>query len=553
MKSFFIIFTLILFSFKNTKAQSWPWAKTSTGTGTEYGLSTATDTLGNVFTANSFNSPTLTIGSFSFTNTGGYSIYIAKYDSNGNVLWARNGNATGVGQAWANSICTDLSGNSIVSGYFDGTNLYFGSYSLTPAGGYRTIFLTKYDPSGNVLFAKTFLQNDDCYSNSVTTDKFGNIYMTGQFFGTLVLGTSTITSTVFGGNFFVAKFDSNGNGLWAKFAQTNWIDAGASISVDISGGVYIGGTMRSSALAFGTNTITNNGQHDAFLAKYDSNGNALWARGAGGTTSDYGSSVSTDMYGNSYFGGSFGSATITFGTYTLTNPYVGFADMAFLVKFDPLGNVLWAQNYGGSILTSLDCLNSDKNGNTFVVGHSDYTLIIGTTTVNIPTCSSWPIYIAGFDSNGNLLCAEGLGSGGYGAAIGVTADKFGNAYIAGSISSDCNPFVLGTNTLIPTGAANTFVGKFNCSPFTTKINSYSKSDLFSLYPNPNNGAFNFEANENIENGELVLFNTIGQKVYSQKIINGKNIIKTSCLSKGIYYYTLFENNISKGNGKLILE
>lgn len=552
-KIFFLHIILFLFSYRITKAQSWPWAKCTSGNGTEYGLSTATDTLGNVFTSNSFNSPTITIGTYSFTNTGGYSIYTAKYDSNGNVLWAANGNATGVGQSWARSICTDLVGNAIISGYFETTYLYFGTYTLSPSWGNRTIFLTKYDSNGNVLWAKTFNQNSDCYSNAITTDKLGNIYMTGEFSGTLVLGTCTITSAVSGGNIFIAKFDPNGNAIWAKFAQTNWIDGGSSISTDLTGGVYIAGSMKSSTLAFGTNTVSNNGQQDAILAKYDSNGNALWAISAGGTTIDYGSSVSTDKLGNSYFGGSFGSSTISFGTYTLTNPYVGFGDQAFLVKIDPLGNIIWAKNYGGMWGVAIDCLNSDANGNTFVTGHCDYTIPIGSYTVNCPPCSAWPIYVASFDPNGNLLCADGLGSVGYGAALGVATDKFGNAYIAGSIAYDCTPFVLGTNTLIPTGMANTFVGKFNCSPVSTKINSYVLTDNASIYPNPNNGTFNFDIDRELENGELIIFNNIGQKVYSQKINRGKNKIELSNLSNGFYNYSFLENNIQETNGKLILE
>ena len=56
-----------------------------------------------------------------------------------------------------------------------------------------------------------------------------------------------------------------------------------------------------------------------FIVKYDSNGNVLWAKSAGGIYNDAGLSCSTDVNGNIIATGVFLSPSITFGTTTLTN------------------------------------------------------------------------------------------------------------------------------------------------------------------------------------------------------------------------------------------
>ena len=47
-----------------------------------------------------------------------------------------------------------------------------------------------------------------------------------------------------------------------------------------------------------------------------------------------------------------------------------------------------------------------------------------------------------------------------------------------------------------------------------------------IYPNPNNGTFNLQIDEEIKNAELILFNSLGQRVYEQTVINGLNNINT---------------------------
>ncbi|MBI3501256.1 MAG: T9SS type A sorting domain-containing protein, partial [Bacteroidetes bacterium] len=89
------------------------------------------------------------------------------------------------------------------------------------------------------------------------------------------------------------------------------------------------GYFLSPAITFGTTTLTNAGNYDIFIVKYDASGTVLWATSAGGTNSDVGRSIATDANGNVLVTGYFLSPTLTFGTTTLTN--AGGWDM-FIVK-----------------------------------------------------------------------------------------------------------------------------------------------------------------------------------------------------------------------------
>ncbi len=85
------------------------------------------------------------------------------------------------------------------------------------------------------------------------------------------------------------------------------------------------------------------------------------------------------------------------------------------------------------------------------------------------------------------------------------------------------------------------------------IEENNKNSFIKLFPNPNNGLFVLRIDNEIENGELILINSIGQKIYEQKIIQGTNDIKTNGLSLGLYNYILLQNNQKIANGKLVIE
>ncbi|MCW3085269.1 MAG: hypothetical protein JWP12_2635 [Bacteroidetes bacterium] len=245
--------------------------------------------------------------------TTGDSNPLSKYDASGNLLWNVLLPVTG------NSIAVDTSGNLYITGYFAGT-LSFGSYTLTALGS-KDIFIAKYDATGNCLWAKRAGGSHPCcYSddsgNAITTDNAGNSYITGSIVDTADFDSFTLIAS--SNDIFVAKYDVSGNALWVKQATGGSDQEGRCIALDNSGNILIGGSYVPN-VDFGGFSMHGWGNYDAFIAKYDNNGNFITAIKAGGPTwNEYIYGICTDNSGNTFFTGSF-SFTAYFGSDTLVS------------------------------------------------------------------------------------------------------------------------------------------------------------------------------------------------------------------------------------------
>ena len=345
------------------------WAKSVQGTDNmdERVFSIAVDGTGNVFLAGMYSSPTLSFDTITITNAGIENIFLAKYDPNGNALWAKS--TGGSYHDWAYSVAMDNSGNIYLTGVFRSPTISFGSISLTNAdntGNTTDLFIAKYDTNGDVLWARRDGGTGYDWALSVSVDPTNKVLVSGSFNSSILsFGSINLTNTSLYGDIFLAKYDDNGNVIWAKSASGNFDDIVYSVATDISGNIYITGNFRSPTLAFGTTTLTHTGESDVFLAKYDTNGNVLWAKSAVGIDNDLGTSVATDAYGNAYITGYFYSPTITFETTTLTN--AGSADI-YLVKYDINGNLQWAKRVGGTGNDGAVSVAMDTFDNAYITG-----------------------------------------------------------------------------------------------------------------------------------------------------------------------------------------
>ena len=273
-------------------------------------------------------------------------------------------------------------------------NAAFGSTTLTTGG----TFLAKYDAAGNLAWARSA----GGYGGSgVALDPTGHPLVTGAFLGTANFGTTTLTNAG-ESDVFIAKYDSAGNAIWARRGGGSSSDTSHGTAADPAGNAYIVGEFYSTNATFENVTLTNAGINDVFLTKYDSLGNLVWARRAGGTGSDTAYAVAVDAAGNIYITGAF-SSVADFGGVTLTN--YGMSDL-FVAKYDPAGNVLWARNAGGAgyaygygIATSGPYV--------YVTGSFQWLAQFG--SINLTSVGSQDIFLAKYDTNGNVIWARNAG------------------------------------------------------------------------------------------------------------------------------------------------
>jgi hypothetical protein len=313
----------------------------------------SSDNFGNVYFAGEYSSSSITIGSIVLTNPspGFPTAFVAKLDSNGSVKWAKSAISNNVSRVTC--IKVDDLGQIVLGGHFFGSTITFDSFVLTQSVSFDS-FIVKYDTAGNAIWAKSIQGPNSEYIRGISTDKLGNVVVTGMYFGaTILFETITLSnSTVNTFDAFLAKYDSNGNILWAKSYGSSGGDLSNAVAVDSANNIIIAGHFGGTAISFGSSVLTNSGIADIFIAKHDSAGTVIWANKIGGSGDESGNFIQTDLENNVYTGGSYNSSAITFGSSTISSN--GSSDMC-LFKYDPSGSPVWAKGIGGS---GFDGLNS---------------------------------------------------------------------------------------------------------------------------------------------------------------------------------------------------
>ena len=84
------------------------WAKSAGGTGSDLVRGISNDEIGNIYVTGGFDSDSITFGTTTLINEGGYDMYMVKYDTSGNVIWAKG--AGSMSSDYGNNITTDVAG-----------------------------------------------------------------------------------------------------------------------------------------------------------------------------------------------------------------------------------------------------------------------------------------------------------------------------------------------------------------------------------------------------------------------------------------------------------
>jgi hypothetical protein len=233
--------------------------------------------------------------------------------------------------------------------------------------------------------------------------------------------------------------------VWAKSAGGSNHDSGKSIATDSSGNSYIIGYFNTGSITFGAYTLTNfanDSTNDIFLVKYDALGNVVWARSAGGDYQDLGFGITLDASSNCYITGYYSSNNITFGSYTFTNSSFARREI-FVAKYDSSGNVIWAKSAGGPNDETGWSIKVDNNRNVFVGGiFSSDPLIFAQDT--LPAFGS-QTFLFRYDALGNEVRGRCSSGWGFNEILSIALDSRDNCYVTGIFDGDLN---LGTFSLV---------------------------------------------------------------------------------------------------------
>lgn len=386
------------------------------------------DRLGNLYVIGSFSSPNFVVDGVLLPLHGLYSMFILKFDKDFSLQWAKSiGNDV---SDYALAIELDHDDNPVITGYFYSALIDFDCIRL-----HRTsrseLFLVKYNPAGNVLWALgTAGLNDGTVANVAITAS-NNIILTSSFVtGNVSFGGKEVQGAG-GYDSFVASVTPAGSVTWMKSFggeegsfEPDYI---YGLAVDDDENIFMTGFFESDVMLLDgfiipRKTVSEN----LFVAKLSESGEVIWAHGTEGPSDVGGYDIDVDHDGNVYVVGRFFNESTTFENVTLASE--GEADI-FIVKYDSDGNVLLARNFGGTGFDAAQEFDFDAAGNLVITGYFySYDLPFDSYTLSKPAFES-DVFVITVDDALAIQCVKHVSGSAETLAVALSVDPADNTWL----------------------------------------------------------------------------------------------------------------------------
>jgi len=548
MKKQIIVIVILFLITELSFGQGWLWAKQiGSSSGVQGGARIDANNniyCSGVFSTNCyFNSDTL--------NALGYNdIFLAKFDSTGNEIWAKRiggNNPYNVDEWFGESVIDNNNSCLYFSGDFSGS-LTINGHTVNSSGG-LDMFLAKFDLAGNCLWLKKAGSSGDDGSGVLCLDAIGNIYFTGQLENNGTFDTINLSKGI-----FLSKLDPNGNILWARneisggFPQT-----GCSKIQILNNNILISGVAGNNTIMIGTTPLISTNQVDGFLARLDLNGNCIKAKRFGGHSPNYAGDFVTDVNNNIYLSGIFGDTLVIDNTIlTIHNAN---SDM-FFCKLDSAFNLVWIrQSYStGAYGAHANGVVKDSDGKFYITGFFSGNANFGIFNINASVTKDF--FIARYDENGICIGIRHFGEAEAGsiATGSINIENNGDIIVGGNFINTIN---IGNTILTSHGSTNMFFAKATAITGIVGPPKNMTNNQLIIYANPTTGKCNINVPDeflNEPNLTLSIFDNSGKLIQQQKLEMIENKIKLDldAEAKGIYT-ALLSNGKKSYSGKIVFE
>jgi hypothetical protein len=426
-----------IFVSKHDSSGNFVWAIQSDGGSQPTADGIYTDANGNSYITGAFQG-SIDFGAITLnsTNTFGKSMYILKVDANGTPTWATFYAASGFSQdaIYGNAITVDNSGTIYVAGNYKGTIDMGNSITITNSQASALApFVAAFNSSGVTQWVDNASGGSfsDVRANDIALNQAGSeVYTIGTFKGSIYFNDTIISTS--NRDVFFTKHTTSGAYLYAKTpvvsGSSSAVNQGTGISTDNLNNVYLTGSFKADITFGATTTLSAGGFDDcSFVAKYDSSGNAIWAKQIGNSSSanNYATGIYATNDGSTFVTGSMSAGSLNFSTNTLISQNGDVGDL-FIVSYDPNGNEDWGVKALDTVPGAFGALGDGAND-----------IIVSGTGV----------YITGFFQSvalafdGSIINTEGgkaffLAKLGSAAAVGIDEDNISHT----SIKAFPNPF-----------------------------------------------------------------------------------------------------------------
>jgi uncharacterized delta-60 repeat protein len=316
-----------------------------------------------------------------------------------------------------------------------------GAFDGNKNKGKNDFFLVKYDSDGEKQWAQQFGSNADEWARGIAKDSLNNIILTGGTLGKLASSKNLGSYDI-----FLVKYDSKGTKQWTRQIGTSTVDDGHAVTTDSSDNIYItgrtwGGLDGSNKPKACKHVTVPAGKvcSDIFLAKYDSDGEKQWIKQIISSSKEIANGVAVDSVGNIYLTG--------FTSGGLEGVNSGGNDI-FLVKYSSDGIKQWIEQFGSSGDDSGLGIRVDSKDNVYVTGFTEGGLDGNTNS------GKQDIFLAKFNASGFKLWTKQLGTPLYDSANGLAIDSSDNIYVTGYTQGNLYTY---------SGGKDVFLVKFNSS------------------------------------------------------------------------------------------
>jgi len=380
------------------------WAKSAGGEGWDKGFGITTLSNDSTVVTGAFSS-TATFGRGEpnqtvLTSTGYEDIFIARYNPNGTLAWAKSVGGSDLASDEGLGITALPDNSTVVTGF------YYYSYDNWD------IFIAKYDQDGTSLWFKRAGGSSYDWGNGITTLSDNSTVVTGYFDDSATFGpdepNQTILISAGGNDVFIARYNPDGTLAWAKRAGgTGWDEGCGTTTLSANSTVATGKFADSATFGLGEpnqTVLSSAGGHDIFVARYNPDGTLVWAKQAGGIygyyNKDVGEEITTLSDNSTVITGNF----TNFATFGLGEPnqtvLLGGGGDIFVARYNSNGTLSWAKSAGGIDGGGVGFgITTLSDNSTVATGEFAYSAVFGPCEPNetvLTSASAADIFIARF-------------------------------------------------------------------------------------------------------------------------------------------------------------
>ena len=396
------------------------------------------------------------------TNNGPIGYYhgmVIKYNANGEAEWAN-----GIGETRddrINSVTETSDGGYIVGGYFKSSSIDLGNgVSLTNKGSLDAMII-KYSANGDTEYVQSIGGSANEEIESVTETSDGG-YIVGGYFksNSIDLGNGVVLTSKSTKDGMIIKYNSVGEVEWAQGAGDNIY----SITETNDGGFLVGGYFFSSSVDLGNGVkITNidpGGTGDGMVIKYNSNGEAEWAKRIGGTYTDYVTGATETSDGGNIVTVLTFSMSIDLGNGITFSRGSNASSDGIMIKYNSENEIEWAKMIKGtSGSTEISSVVETSEEGYIVAGYFGGSMNLG-NGVRLTSNGSSDGFIIKYNVSGEAKWAKSIGGGSNDYITALKETQNGGYIIGGSFSST-NMEIENELNLITKGTFDGMVIKFD--------------------------------------------------------------------------------------------